>query len=97
MATYAAKSFFYKTPQDNWGLGYYVDRGLNLDNSDTYQKLLPRHHLRPDLLSYDLYGDPDYWWIIFRMNMNIINDPMRDFISGLIVRCPSIDRVRSIG
>lgn len=93
MATYKSYSFFNKTPQDNWSMGYYEDRGMVLDSSDQYIILESRHNNRPDILSNDLYGVPDLWWVIFRMNMNTINDPLRDFKEGVILRCPTKSRI----
>lgn len=41
---------------------------------------------RPDLLSYNLYEDTQYWWIIMWYN-SILN--INDLVSGTIIKYPS--------
>jgi len=43
---------------------------------------------RPDLLSYEVYGSVDYWWVICAAN-NII-DPFEQLIAGKQIRIPII-------
>jgi hypothetical protein len=52
-----------------------------------------KYNKRPDLLSYDTYGTPDYWWVFSIRNVDIIKDPINDFITGLEVVIPSPDTV----
>lgn len=42
---------------------------------------------RPDLVSYDVYGVPDYWWKI--LEANLIND-IWGFKVGVTIFIPSI-------
>lgn len=46
----------------------------------------PRHQYRPDLLSYDLYGNSTYWWVIVMLNRDKLKDPVRDLKAGLVLR-----------
>lgn len=46
----------------------------------------PKYQYRPDLLSYDLYGNSNYWWIIALLNKNQLKDPLRDLKSGMVLR-----------
>lgn len=46
----------------------------------------PRQQYRPDLLSYDLYGNSTYWWTIVLLNRDQLKDPIRDLKSGVILR-----------
>lgn len=41
---------------------------------------------RPDMLSYNLYGITDYWWILMWYN-SIVN--ISDLVSGVEIRYPS--------
>jgi hypothetical protein len=41
---------------------------------------------RPDLLSYDLYKNSSYWWVIALLNRNQLQDPIRDLKSGMVLR-----------
>ena len=46
----------------------------------------PKYQYRMDLLSYDLYGTSNYWWIIAMINRNQIQDPIRDLKSGMTIQ-----------
>lgn len=50
--------------------GYYVING---------------EEFRPDLLSYRIYGDTQYWWILMIYNNLLSNE---DFISGMTIKYP---------
>jgi len=43
---------------------------------------------RPDLISYEVYGIVDYWWVICAAN-NII-DPFEQLLAGKQIRIPII-------
>jgi hypothetical protein len=64
----------------------YVRSSIPTSSKDKYFVLTPGYEYRPDLLSQDAYGTPDFWWKI--MQANGIYD-IFDFISGLNVRIPS--------
>lgn len=42
---------------------------------------------RPDLVSYDVYGVPDYWWKI--LEVNNMKD-VWDFKAGVTIKLPSV-------
>lgn len=46
----------------------------------------PKFQHRPDLLSYSLYGNSNYWWTIVLINRNQIKDPIRDLKAGMVIR-----------
>lgn len=46
----------------------------------------PKFQYRPDLLSYSLYGNSNYWWTIVLINRNQIKDPIRDLKAGMVIR-----------
>jgi len=50
-----------------------------------------RHQSRLDLLSYDLYGTSNFWWALLILNINQIQDPIRDLKPGMILRYVSLD------
>jgi hypothetical protein len=93
---YSSKSLYYKTPQNNFALGYYVFRDIPEDDTDTFVILAQRHTNKPTVLSYDLYGTPAYWWIFNVLNMDTIQDPLRDFVEGTVIRVPTLTRVQSL-
>ena len=41
---------------------------------------------RPDLLSYELYGNSSYWWVIVLLNRTQLEDPIRDLKAGMMLR-----------
>lgn len=49
----------------------------------TYLVIDPKYQYRMDLLSYDLYGTSNYWWVIALINRNQIKDPIRDLKAGM--------------
>jgi len=63
--------------------------------NDVLMEISSEYHLRPDRLSYDLYGTPRLWWIFAILNKNILVDPINDFVSGLVISVPTKSRVES--
>lgn len=51
---------------------------------------------RPDLLAYDLYGRKDLWWVFAQRNMDIIKDPVYDFVAGTKIYLPQGQHLREI-
>lgn len=49
----------------------------------------PKYDRRPDLLAFDLYGNPRLWWIFVHYNRNTIKDPIMDFTSGKKIQVPT--------
>lgn len=46
----------------------------------------PKYQYRPDLLSYNLYGNSSYWWVIALINRQQLQDPVRDLKAGMVLR-----------
>lgn len=97
MATYSKKSLYYRTGQTNWSLDYFEDRPVKQDISDQFIIIDNKYANNPQLLSYDLYGSKEYWWILYKMNMDTIKDPFRDFKEGVLLRIPTKARIGGIG
>ena len=94
--SYGNTSPYSLTPQVSFYLGLYVDRPIPADSTDTLIELNPKYTHRPDLLSFDLYGDTRYWWIFMRRNLDVIRDPIYDFIPGIEIHIPTKDRILKI-
>lgn len=62
--------------------GKQIAAGQNLQS----HVVTPRQQHRPDLLSYDLYGNSTYWWTIVLLNRDQLKDPIRDLKSGVVLR-----------
>jgi hypothetical protein len=48
----------------------------------------PQYSYRPDLLAYDLYGTPRLWWVFIQRNLDVLQDPIYDFIPGVEIYIP---------
>ena len=70
-------------------LDIWTPKVLKPSINDPLVTLTSRYHQRPDLLSYDLYGTPRLWWVFVLRNMDLINDPIADFVSGLQIYTPT--------
>lgn len=90
---YTDNDIWYNTPIQNGKLGIYVPRDFTISDDDEYVIVEQRHQFRPYVLSYDLYGNDRLWWIFTILNMDIINDPIRDMREGIVLRVPTKERV----
>lgn len=95
--TYTNSSPYFNTDQTNkyleyldfWN-GYYV----NPSNEDGIMTLDSKYNKRPDLLSYDLYGTPQLWWVFMLRNPDIIKDPINDFLTNITIYTPDSNSVK---
>ena len=93
---YKASSPYFKTTQTSWYLSNYEPRDIPRDGTDVYKVLETKYANRPDLLAYDLYGTPNYWWVFMVVNPDQIKDPIYDFKAGLVLYVPTTSRLTSI-
>mgnify|MGYP006268124041 CR=1 FL=1 len=86
--TYSKSSPYYNS--DTWGVFLDVIKWRNIpaDPSDIEYQIDLIYNGRPDLLSYDLYGIPDLWWVFAVRNPEVIQDPIFDFSAGTIIFIP---------
>jgi hypothetical protein len=82
-ATYTSTSPYAITPMVN---GQYLDiltiRPVSSSASDYLYTIQPQYTYRPDLLAYDLYGTANLWWVFIQRNLDVLQDPILDFIPG---------------
>jgi hypothetical protein len=65
----------------------FKDRNYEPPSSlDKFTTITPTFEYRPDLMSYDLYGIPDFWWRLLQVNN--MKDIM-EFKVGRNIRVPS--------
>lgn len=83
-----------KTPISAGFLQYYVHRQVPPQPSDTVMLLPTQFASRPDLLSNQLYGTPDLWWVIPQRNG--LEDPIYGLVPGMLLFVPSPSFVQSI-
>jgi hypothetical protein len=63
-----------------------ADKAL-LDDISTYQYYQIRHGARPDTVSNEIYGTPNYYWTFF-----IINDQLKDGLTGWPLNSDEFDK-----
>jgi hypothetical protein len=85
---YSQSSPYAYTPQNSYYLDFWVPPPVRPSASDNFVVLDSRYNNRPDLLSYDLYGTPMFWWVFAMVNPDIIRDPIWDCVAGITLRVP---------
>jgi hypothetical protein len=89
MATqYSDHSPWYITPITDNRLGILRIRTVSAESDDFLYTIQPQYNLRPDLLAFDLYGDPALWWVFIQRNLDILQDPIFDFTAGTQIYIP---------
>jgi len=88
MATYGNASPWATTSQNSLYLNLLDMRPVPAENDDYRYVIENQYKHRPDLLAYDLYGEVKLWWVFMQRNMNIIKDPIYDFVPGTVIYLP---------
>ena len=88
MASYSSLSPWSNTPQNTLYLESLVIKPVPAEADDFYYQIESHYTYRPDLLSYDLYGTPKLWWVFVQRNMNVLRDPIFDFVAGAKIFIP---------
>lgn len=63
---------------------------------DVVVEINKTYQYRPDLLAFDLYGDPGLWWVFAVRNPNVINDPVFDMRIGKRIAVPKKETLQGI-
>jgi hypothetical protein len=74
-------------------LGWWDRYVFSPSRTDVTYTIEQKYHLRPDLLSYTLYGSPVYTWVILQYN-NIL-DINTEFVVGKVITLPTPIRVKT--
>lgn len=88
MAKYSASSPWYSTTQNRINLEIWQPRPIPAFVDDYQYEIQPQYNYRPDLLAFDLYGNPRLWWVFTQRNVDILFDPIYDFRAGTIIKLP---------
>jgi hypothetical protein len=86
--SYKSSSPWFKTPISNNHLGILEIRPVSAQSDDFLYTIEPQYTRRPDLLAYDIYGTSDLWWVFMQRNLDVIQDPIFDFLPGLQIYLP---------
>ena len=60
---------------------------------DIYKAITPTYQYRPDLMSFDLYGKVDYWYVFILRNKDILKDPIWDFTADKKIYIPKLSTI----
>lgn len=88
MAQYTQSSPWATTSQNNLYLELLNIRPVPAEQDDFRYVIESQYRHRPDLLAYDLYGNPKLWWVFVQRNMDVIKDPIYDFETGITIYIP---------
>jgi len=97
-AVYKKSSPYSGTPM--WGnfLDIWAGKQIYTDVTDALYQIDSIYNNRPDLLSFDLYGDTGYWWVFAVRNPNELTDPLMSFTTGKVIYIPTLATIkRSLG
>mgnify|MGYP001079088113 CR=1 FL=1 len=92
-STYKKTSRYATTPQTDFYLDIWSPVFVPPNQTDKLFEIDPKYNKRPDLLSFDLYGTPNYWWIFALRNMDTLVDPINDFLTGVIIYIPELSSI----
>jgi len=56
--------------------------------TDMLYEITPAYTHRPDLLANDLYGNKNLWWVFAQRNIDVLKDPVYDFVAGTKIFLP---------
>ncbi len=92
---YAKTSPWSITKQTNLYLDLLTIRPVPSESDDFKYVIENQYKHRPDLLAYDLYGDPKLWWVFTQRNMDTLRDPVYDFEPGTVIYIPKKRNLQS--
>ena len=88
MATYSKTSPWATTTETKLYLNLLEIRPVPAEPDDFKYTIENHYKHRPDLLAFDLYGNPKLWWVFVQRNMSVIKDPIYDFEPGTTIYIP---------
>lgn len=94
MIPFSKSSPYSKTSLTNGYLGILNLIDLPLEADDVSFTLTSKYLYRPDLLAYDLYGDPQLWWVFAVRNKEVIKDSIYDFVTGQTIFLPKLTTIK---
>jgi hypothetical protein len=96
MAVYKTSSPWSDTPIENNYLTVLRIRPVSAEPDDFLYTIEPQYTHRPDLLAYDLYGDSKLWWVFIQRNLDVLQDPVYDFVAGTKIYIPKGDSLKTV-
>lgn len=95
-AQYSNTSPWYTTNVTQNYLDILTIRPVSAEVDDFLYTIEPQYTYRPDLLAYDLYGTSNLWWVFIQRNLDVLQDPIFDFIPGKKIYLPKNSSLTSV-
>ena len=95
-AQYSNTSPWYTTNLTQNYLDILTIRPVSAEVDDFLYTIEPQYTYRPDLLAYDLYGTSNLWWVFIQRNLDVLQDPIFDFIPGKKIYLPKNSSLTSV-
>ena len=96
MATYDSTSPYYQTGYSQFFLDVMVNRPIPKQPDDQLLVINQTYQYRPDLLAYDLYGNPGLWWVFYQRNPNTLTKPPLDFKVNTTIYLPKSTTLKTV-
>ena len=96
MAQYNNHSPWYKTDITKNYLDTLIIRPVSSESDDYLYTIEPQYTYRPDLLAYDLYEDSNLWWVFIQRNLDVLQDPIWDFVPGAQIYLPKNSSLKQV-
>jgi hypothetical protein len=96
MSTYKNTSPWANTRLTQDGLGYFKIRPVSAETDDPLYTIESQYIYRPDLLAFDIYGTSKLWWVFTQRNLDILQDPVFDFLPGTTIYLPKPDSLKKV-
>ena len=95
-AKYNSNSPWYTTAINRGYLSTLTVRPVSSETDDYLYTIEPQYTYRPDLLAFDLYGTYELWWVFMQRNLDVIQDPIFDFIPGTQIYLPKANSLKRV-
>ena len=89
-------SQYARTPINRNGyLDILSPRPVPINREDILFEITSEYTYRPDLLAHITYGRKDLWWVFAQRNLDILKDPIFDFVAGTKIYIPDPKELRN--
>jgi hypothetical protein len=94
-ANYSNTSPWYNTSTKKNYLDVLTIRPVSAEPDDFLYTIQAQYTYRPDLLAFDLYGEASLWWVFIQRNLDVLQDPIFDFVPGTKIYVPKNGALRT--
>ena len=89
-------SQYARTPINRSGyLDILSPRPVPINREDILFEITSEYTYRPDLLAHIIYGRKELWWVFAQRNLDILKDPVFDFVAGTKIFLPDPAALRN--